>query len=827
MTRLYTFLFLVLNGLFSFSQSALSFDFNNGSVAGWSSGSTLLTESNVGSAIKIESNGAGPNFETSVFTFSGSVDLSSSPTLSLRVLSNQTLNLRIDLLDASGRVTNSDPISKSIRTLNDWGTVSFNFTGRGSQSFPRSEVVDFTQISGIVIYPNPGEDPFNGVFFVDDLFIGTDAVLSVGSGIPGIKLNQLGFYPDYNKVAVVSSSNQTTFKLEDLNGNEVYTGNLGPQKYWANAEDSVKLADFTDFNQEGSYRVVVSGVPSSYVFEIKPRVHHDVSKAALKYYYYNRASTSITAQYGGKWTRAAGHPDDQVLVHSSAASSARPTGTVISAPKGWYDAGDHNKYIINSGISTYTLMSLYEHFPMIYDTLDLNIPESGNGLPDLLDEVKWNLDWMLAMQDPNDGGVYNKLTSPNFTPNILPSDDGSERFVVGKSTTAALNFAAVMAVAYRVYVSFEDELPGFADRCLSSAQKAYEWALENDNVRFINPPGIVTGEYGDFRFGDEFNWAAAELYIASGIDSYYSVIDFTAFKDIPSWQSVGMLGFMSLSHYQDYLTPIANKVEIRNAISSAVNTYKTDFENTAYQIPFAMTQSDAWEFIWGSNSRVANISYFMLQDYYNNNDQRNFIGALSNLDYILGRNPLEQSYVSGFGDQPVSQPHQRISQADGIVDPVPGMLAGGPNRNPVEQNCDYPYDAPALSYIDSDCSFSTNEVAINWNAPLSFVTGAIEAEVLGIKPMARPFPRSVPVGVFSKRAKFSIALYPSPASDQVRLELPNGHDLISMELIDLVGNSLSTSKSASMDVSSVQEGVYLIQVITDRGVVSQKIKIQR
>lgn len=827
MHRFYTCLLLIFSNTLLFSQDGISFDFNNGSVDGWSSGSSLLSETNVGSAIKIESNGAGPNFETVVFSFPSSLDLSDSPRLSLKVLSNQLLDLRIDLLDRTGRVTNSDPVSNSIRTLNDWSTLTYDFTDRLSQSVPSSQTVDARQITGIVVYPNPNGDPFNGVFFMDDIALGSNAVLSIGSGIPGIKLNQLGFYPDAKKVAVVSSSNQTTFKLEDLSGSEVYSGTLGSQKYWGNAEDSTRIADFTDFNQVGSYRLVVSGIPSSYVFDIKPRVHHELSKAALKYYYYNRASTNVTAEHGGKWARAAGHPDDRVLVHSSAASAERPTGTVISAPKGWYDAGDHNKYIVNSGISTYTLLSLYEHFPMIYDTLELNIPESGNDVPDLLDEIKWNLDWMLAMQDPNDGGVYNKLTSAQFTPNIMPANDNTERYVVGKSTTSALNFAAVMAVAYRVYVAFEDQFPGYADQCLSSAQKAYEWAQENDNVQFVNPPGIGTGEYGDTRLGDEFSWAAAELYIASGIDSYYSSIVFPSFKDIPSWQSVGMLGFMSLSHYQDYLTPIADKVEIRNAISSAVNNYKTNYVNTAYQIPFAMADRDDWEFVWGSNSRVANISYFMLQDYYNKNDQRNFDGALSNLDYLLGRNPLEQSYVSGFGDQPVMHPHQRISQADGIIDPVPGMLAGGPNRTPAEPNCEYPFDAPALSYIDSDCSYSTNEVAINWNAPLSFITGAIEAEELGIKPMAKEFPKSVPVGVFSKKATFSIALYPIPASDLMKVEIPVGHQLVSMELLDLMGNSLSLSTGSSMNVSLIQTGVYLMQVVTDKGAVSEKIKIER
>src|SRR5207253_3073778 len=85
--------------------------------------------------------------------------------------------------------------------------------------------------------------------------------------------------------------------------------------------------------------------------------------------------------------RRCGHADERVLVHASAASPGRPEGTVISAPKGWYDAGDYNKYIVNSGITVYTMLAAWEHYPALFKDGQLNIPESGNGLPDLLDEV--------------------------------------------------------------------------------------------------------------------------------------------------------------------------------------------------------------------------------------------------------------------------------------------------------------------------------------------------------------------------------------------------------------------------------------------------------
>src|SRR5690606_14145996 len=130
-------------------------------------------------------------------------------------------------------------------------------------------------------------------------------------------------------------------------------------------------------------------------FSIREKVYDPVLAAAVKSFYYNRASAPIEVEYAGQFARPAGHPDTLVYVHSSAASATRPAGTVISSPKGWYDAGDYNKYTVNSGISTYTLLMALADFRGLFAELHLNIPESSNAVPDLLDEILWNLDWLV------------------------------------------------------------------------------------------------------------------------------------------------------------------------------------------------------------------------------------------------------------------------------------------------------------------------------------------------------------------------------------------------------------------------------------------------
>src|SRR5690606_10777762 len=148
----------------------------------------------------------------------------------------------------------------------------------------------------------------------------------------------------------------------------------------------------------------------------------------------------------------------------------------------WYDAGDYNKYIVNSGITMGTLFSLYEDFPAFVADLEVSIPEQGNSIPDLLDETLWNLRWMLKMQDPADGGVYHKLTAADFEGSIIPAEAKAQRYVVQKSTTASLDYSAVMAQAYRIFQKYEKNLPGLADSCLDASVKAWEWAKQNPDL---------------------------------------------------------------------------------------------------------------------------------------------------------------------------------------------------------------------------------------------------------------------------------------------------------------------------------------------------------
>ena len=263
-----------------------------------------------------------------------------------------------------------------------------------------------------------------------------------------IRLNQLGFLVDASKQAVVVAPSGDRFSITDAGSNTVvFEGELTPAAEWPASGETARLADFSALDQPGEYHLAVDGLSESVPVRIGADVYAPLAAAALKAFYFNRSGAALNEAHAGPWVRAAGHADTRVAVHESAASPARPAGTVLSAPRGWYDAGDYNKYVVNSGISTYTLLAAYEHFPDYHRKQNPGIPESEDTVPDILDEAYWNLHWMLAMQDPDDGGVYHKLTTLEFAAAIMPDEARAQRFVVQKSTAAALNFAAVMAVA--------------------------------------------------------------------------------------------------------------------------------------------------------------------------------------------------------------------------------------------------------------------------------------------------------------------------------------------------------------------------------------------
>ena len=530
-----------------------------------------------------------------------------------------------------------------------------------------------------------------------------------------IRLNQVGYFPDLEKHFTVADSTAGEFKLVSEKGEVIYRGKLEDFGTWEPSGEYLKTGDFSDLDIPGKYFINVPGVGNSYPFMISAAIYRDVSVASLETFYFMRVSMDMEEKYLGKFTRPMGHPDDTVYYHES---TGHKSGFRAS-PGGWYDAGDYGKYVVNASISTGTMLALHEIYPDAFPDGSLDIPENENGVNDLLDELRYEFDWILTMQD-YDGGVFHKLTPMVHDGVTMPHETHSKRFFIGKSTAASLDFAAMLAQASRLYHGVD---PEFAETCLEAAIKAYKWAYEHPDQYFFNPPGNNTGGYGDRILDEEFFWANAELYCTTGEQSYYDKIagklGKIRFRLEESWRNyVDNIGYYSL-YMSDKLDENDRQV-LEKGILVLADSLALESEKNPYGIPFS-------RFVWGSNSDVLNTAIIEMFAHRISGKKFYMETAARITDYIFGCNATSYSFVSGFGSKYSRNFHHRLLMADENEDTFPGFIAGGPNgfmhdrRNVEQAGVSYPSTFPAKVYIDHEASYASNEVCINWNAPLVFV----------------------------------------------------------------------------------------------------------
>ncbi len=540
-----------------------------------------------------------------------------------------------------------------------------------------------------------------------------------------IKVDQVGYLPSKPKIALVAAATPATdFTVRRSSDDSVVLrGKLTPPEADADSGDHVQAADFSALHDPGQYYLDVANVGRSWNFQIAPDVYARAYYLAMRAYYGQRCGTAVDLgpEFPG-YKHPACHLDGQYHATSG------ETGPHPHDGKGWHDAGDYGRYVVNSGISTGTLLWTYEMFGPRIQKKTLNLPESGNGTPDILNEIRWNLDWMLSMQAA-DGGVWHKQTSENFCAFIMPEDDKLTSYVIGtgtepfKSSCATGDFAAVMAIAARVYRPFD---AAFSTTALAAAKRAWVWLEKNPAVLFHNPKGILTGDYGDRDCSDEIFWAAAELWRTTGEAAYAQY--FTAHApgflrsigpaNPPNWGNVAALGLWTYA-LSGVKSPLAD--EIRSTSVEAADALVDRTRQSPYR--HDMTTKD---YNWGSNSNAANYGLQLLVANALHPDPRYVDAAAENLHYILGRNTLSLSFVTQVGEHPFQHPHHRPSASDGLAQPWPGLMSGGPNHAKQDPEMrTMPDLPPAKMYLDRTGSYASNEIAINWNAPLVFLLAGL------------------------------------------------------------------------------------------------------
>ncbi len=819
MKKIITTLFILSLNLFS-AQVIYKDNFDTG-INGTTSAPGLSASWNANQTLSFVGNGTSDNayLNSSYSTHNNGtptlINVSGNKKMYIKAKSNATMIFRVDLRDQTGYTTNFNPYTFNLTS--SYQIIEIDFTNRlkdGAYAPPCIDKtngcpVDPTKINGVVFYFNPGSKNFNGTVDIEWISFG-ESLEVLPPGQIFIRANQVGYYKNRDKAVTLYSSapfGAQNYKVFNSSNIEVLAGASPASSSWSDAQAHTAKIDLSSLTTNGIYKVKTDQAEINITIADNPL--ESLATASLKYFYYNRASSEITAAHGGAWSRTSGTPDTTVKVHSSAATSNRPAGTIISSPKGWYDAGDLNKYVVNSGISTYTLLAAFENFKTYYTNKNLNIPESSNQLPDILDEVIWNLDWMLTMQnkvaDKGDGSVYHKLSGLNFEGQIMPSAYNLERYVIGRSTSAALNFAAVMATASRIFADYNSQKPGYSATLLSAAKEAYAWAKANPSVLFEkNPTDVKTGEYQDSNVKDEFQWAAVEMFITTGETQYKNDINYSNINQwVPGWQETSTLGLLSIANNLN--NPNVKQLDTTlsiNKLTAIANALKNNIKNNA--IETAMNNGD---YVWGSNGFAANQMYVLLSAYKATNDESYLIAAYKAIDYLLGRNAVGISFVTGFGQSSPLQPHHRISDADGIVLPVPGMLVGGPQNNNNPDGCNYTNASKAGKYSDTWCSYSTNEVTINWNAPLAYVVNALNLY------------QNVSLDNEDYTNELSLVrnvkVFPNPVTNNLSIALNSNSINSVLDIYAVDGKLLKTLELNSfdnqLDVSSYDKGIYILK----------------
>ncbi len=561
---------------------------------------------------------------------------------------------------------------------------------------------------------------------------------------PRVRVNQVGYLPSGPKRAtlVTDATAALPWQLKNAAGTVVASGQSTPAGVDPSSAQNVQNIDFSAYHAAGTGYTLVADGQTSFPFDISASIYTNLRSDSLQFFYLQRSGIAIDGSLvGSQYARAAGHLG--VAPNQGDTSVPCQPGVCdyrLDVRGGWYDAGDHGKYVVNGGIAAYQLLAEYERTHTATDVRSgalgdstLRVPERGNGVPDILDEARWELDFLLRMQvpagQPLAGMAHHKIHDQNWTGLPLdPAADPQPRELHPVSTAATLNLAAVAAQAGRLYADYD---PAFAATALTAARTAYTAAKAHPALYAPVSDGNGGGSYDDSNVTDEFYWAAAELFITTGDAGYLADLKASplATGDVFSgdgfgWQSVGALGRLDLATVPNLL-PAADRTAARNSVVTAADALLATQSGQAYGQPYAPAGG---KYVWGSNSNILNNIVVIATAFDLTRAPKYRDGVLQGADYLFGRNALNHSYVTNYGEVSPQNEHTRIYANELNADlphPPTGTLAGGPNSDIQD-----PYAGKLLKgcaaqfcYVDDIQSYATNELAINWNSALAWVGG--------------------------------------------------------------------------------------------------------
>ncbi len=518
-----------------------------------------------------------------------------------------------------------------------------------------------------------------------------------------IRLNTIGFLPESQKQATIGAPCgkfnivRVSDKTVILNG----TAGKPTPTLGSDTREEVQIIDFSQLTTPGQYRVEVAGVGTSAPFTIGRDIWNQPLEVITRAMYLWRCGTAVETTWNGVTFRhGACHTSDGWLDHVGEGHNQR------KSTGGWHDAGDYNKYVVNAGVTIGMMLKAWEHFPEHIATDSLGIPESGNGVPDLLDEVRFEAEWLFTMQ-ADDGRVYCKVSALDFKFWGPPDKDNSPRYYAPWSTVATADFAAILAETARAWHPFDEK---FSTRCLEAAKKSWAFLLQHPEQVAADQKAFKTGAYPPKDTSHRL-WAAVELWETTGDTCYLKEFETRAktFSHTftllgPNWGDVQDLAFATyLLSNRPKARDEATVALLTQSLFDRVETIVATSQNHAYRRPLG---GEARTWYWGCNGNVASQTLLLhLADRLKPNPSYRTTAQCA-LDHLFGRNFNGRSYVTGLGALPPEHPHDRRGEPA-----WPGYLIGG----------SWP---DGRSWSDTRASYQTNEIAINWNASLIYATAA-------------------------------------------------------------------------------------------------------
>ncbi|MEW9701970.1 glycoside hydrolase family 9 protein [Paenibacillus sp. SI8] len=538
-----------------------------------------------------------------------------------------------------------------------------------------------------------------------------------------IKVNQVGYLNYGEKYAhvsgyynVLSADVGTPFQVKRTSDDSVvYSGALAlVAAYDELSGEKVLKADFSRLNDIGEYYITVDGVAEKSVpFEIGPHIYDNLLNDVQKFFYFQRANVDLLPKHAGIFARTGLHKDDANLPLRSNPSVTK------DVYGGWWDAGDMGKYVTAAATAVSDLLWAYESFPHKFTDGQLNIPESGNGISDLLDEIKVETDFFLKMQEKTSGGFYAYvLREPS--PNRFIIDGNGPESIIPTAQTAT----TVGALAH-AYIVFKD-VPGledYANTLLASAVRG--WDYLKAHPEFIPQPKDPKNDNGPYYDDDDKNdrfYAAAVLYRATGEARYndYVVANYKAFES--KFEKADFshgIGSMEQIGFYHYLSSSAPSEEVKAWFVPKYKEWiKKVINSTTHEAVWRNSTNKG--FYWGANSNIASVAISLdigsriIGEY----DERMIQVASGNLNYLLGINPLQLSFITGYGENRVHITHHEVYMRDFIKEMPNGYMPGGPNNNGK-------FNFSAKAYNQATVDWESNEQALNYNSPLIYLTALL------------------------------------------------------------------------------------------------------